>query len=148
RARPPRARARRDRRLGGGPMRLEAPSREHALRERIIQRVLRLRMGEVPDVIRTCQHRPEFFGKPLLAWIEAALRGPSRWTQGERELMAALVSKRNSCAFCIDAHSATAASLVGEDALRAALEDSENGLEPELRATLQFVQKLTLSPTE
>jgi len=131
-------------------MRLEAPGREHALRERIIQRVLRLRLGDVPDVIRTCQHRPEFFGKPFLAWVEAALRGPSRWTQGERELMAALVSKRNSCAFCIDSHSVTVASLVDEDTLRAALGDDPeaSGLAPDLRATLEFVEKLTLSPTD
>ena len=138
-------------------MRLQAPSHEHRLRERMIQRFMRLRLDAVPDVILTCQHRPEFFGKPFLAWVEASLRGSSQWTQGERELMAALVSDRNRCAFCIGSHSATAASLVGDETVRAVLrsdlgaegvEADGAGISTELRATLTFVEKLTLSPAE
>jgi uncharacterized peroxidase-related enzyme len=139
-------------------VRLEAPSREHRLRERIIQRLVRLRLDAVPDVVLACQHRPEFFGKPFLAWVEASLRDSSQWTQGDRELMAALVSDRNRCAFCIGTHSATAASLVGDETVRAVLqadrggaEDAEAdgaGISAELRATLAFVEKLSLSPAE
>lgn len=133
-------------------MRLSAPSDEHGLRERIIQRLIRLRLDAVPDVVLACQHRPEFFGKPFLAWIEASLRGPSEWTQGDRELMAALVSDRNRCAFCIGTHSATASSLVGEEmvmtVLRADLGDPEDDakISAGLRATLAFIERLTLSP--
>ena len=136
-------------------MRLSAPSQEHGLRERVIQRLIRLRLDAVPDVVLACQHRPEFFGKPFLAWIEASLRGPSQWSQGERELMAALVSDRNRCAFCIGTHSATASSLVGEETvtsvLRADLEDPGDNpgkaeISAGLRATLAFIEKLTLSP--
>lgn len=136
-------------------MRLEAPSHEHRLRERIIQRLVRVRLDAVPDVVLACQHRPEFFGKPFLAWIEASLRGSSRWTQGDRELMAALVSDRNRCTFCVGAHSATATSLVGDETVAAVLradlggaEDAEADVSPELRATLAFIEKLTLSPAE
>jgi uncharacterized peroxidase-related enzyme len=128
------------------------------MRERIIQRFIRLRLDAVPDVVLACQHRPEFFGKPLLAWVEASLRGSSQWTQGDRELMAALVSDRNRCAFCIGAHSATAASLVGDETVRAVLradlggaEDAEAdgaGLSAKLRGTLAFIEKLTLSPAQ
>jgi len=136
-------------------VRLEAPSREHRLRERIIQRVIRLRLDAVPDVILACQHRPAFFGKPWLSWVEAALRGSSEWTQGDQELIAALVSDRNRCTFCIGTHSATAASLVGEETVRAVLqadlgeaEAHDTGMSEELHATLAFAEKLTLTPDE
>lgn len=137
-------------------MKLEAPSREHRLRERVIQRLIRLRLDAVPDVILACQHRPEFFGKPFLAWIDAAIRGRSPWSQGERELMAALVSDRNRCTFCVGQHSATAAALVGDETvqsvLRADLDGATDGdgagISTELRATLAFLEKLTLTPEE
>jgi uncharacterized peroxidase-related enzyme len=139
-------------------VRLQAPGHQHRLRERMIQRLIRLRIDAVPDVILACQHRPEFFGRPFLAWVEASLRGSSQWTQGDRELMAALVSDRNRCAFCVGSHSATAASLVGGETVRAVLRSERDGTESaeadgaeistELRATLTFVEKLTLSPAE
>lgn len=139
-------------------MRLSAPRHEHGLRERVIQRLIRLRLDAVPDVVLACQHRPEFFGKPFLAWIEASLRGPSQWTQGDRELMAALVSDRNRCAFCIGTHSATASSLVGDEMVRTVLrvdlgdpeDDDADGakISAGLRATLAFIEKLTLSPAQ
>ena len=34
------------------------------------------------------------------------MRGPSTWSVGERELMATLVAKWNSCTFCAGAHGA------------------------------------------
>jgi hypothetical protein len=49
------------------------------------------------------------FDSPLGAWTQAAMRGPSTWTIGERELMAAMVAKWNSCTFCLGAHRAIAA---------------------------------------
>ncbi len=33
-----------------------------------------------------------------------AMRGPSAWSVGDRELMAAFVSKANECEYCIKAH--------------------------------------------
>jgi len=39
----------------------------------------------------------------------ALLRGPSSMTEGERELVATLVSSRNECRFCTNAHAYTAA---------------------------------------
>jgi alkylhydroperoxidase family enzyme len=49
------------------------------------------------------------FGSPLGAWTQVAMRGPSTWTIGERELIAAMVAKWNSCTFCLGAHRAIAA---------------------------------------
>jgi hypothetical protein len=53
----------------------------------------------VPDVVRTMLYRPEIFGGPFSAWMQEAMRGPSVWSVGERELFAAFVSSRNQCLF-------------------------------------------------
>jgi hypothetical protein len=53
----------------------------------------------VPDIVLTLQHRPRFFGGPFSRWVQAAMRGPSTWSHGDRELMAAFVSVRNQCVF-------------------------------------------------
>ena len=42
------------------------------------------------------------------------LRGESTLTEGERELIASLVSSRNQCVFCTTAHTAAADILLGE----------------------------------
>jgi len=51
------------------------------------------------DVRRLLGHRPDVFGRAFCEALEAALRGPSRWSVGERELFAAYVSARNHCVF-------------------------------------------------
>jgi hypothetical protein len=81
-------------------VRLRGPEHGHKLKTRMLHRVIRRVSGHpVPDVVRTLHHRPEFFGSHFSRWVEVALRGPSEWSQGERELMAALVSARNQCVF-------------------------------------------------
>lgn len=53
----------------------------------------------VSDIIRTLLYRPELFGKSFSNATHAALRGPSDWSAGERELFAAFVSSLNHCPF-------------------------------------------------
>ena len=77
----------------------------------------------LPDAARVAFYHKDFFGAPLGAWTHAAMRGPSRWSVGERELMAALVAKWNSCAFCLGAHGAVAAKEIERSAVDAALLD-------------------------
>ncbi len=52
-----------------------------------------------PDVVRALLYRPAFFGKAMNQLFQAVMRGPSAWTIGERELMAAFVSSLNRCRF-------------------------------------------------
>jgi hypothetical protein len=53
----------------------------------------------VPDVIRTLLYRPAFFGGPFSAAMNPVMRGRSRWSRGERELLAAYTSRLNQCPF-------------------------------------------------
>ena len=43
---------------------------------------------------------------PIRALTQFLLRGPSTLTEGERELIATIVSHRNQCKFCVTAHTA------------------------------------------
>jgi hypothetical protein len=81
-------------------MRIREVSTGHRLPEKLKLFVMRvLGRREPPDVVKTLLYRPKFFGKPANALFQAALRGPSEWTVGERELMAAYVSRLNRCVF-------------------------------------------------
>ena len=51
---------------------------------------------------------------PIRQLTQILLRGNSTLTEGERELMASVVSYGNECAFCTAAHTAAADLLLGE----------------------------------
>lgn len=52
-----------------------------------------------PDVIKTLLYRGDYFGNHLGNVFQEAMRGPSEWSVGDRELMASFVSKMNECEF-------------------------------------------------
>ncbi len=52
--------------------------------------------------------------QPIRELTQILLRGPSTLTEGERELIATVVSYRNQCKFCATAHTAAADILLGE----------------------------------
>lgn len=52
---------------------------------------------------------------PIRELTQILLRGPSTLTEGERELIATVVSHRNQCTFCTTAHTAAADILLGEE---------------------------------
>ena len=52
--------------------------------------------------------------KPIRELTQILLRGPSSLSQGERELIATVVSHRNQCRFCATAHTAAADLLLGD----------------------------------
>jgi uncharacterized peroxidase-related enzyme len=52
--------------------------------------------------------------QPIRELTQLLLRGPSTLSQGERELIATIVSHRNACRFCATAHTAAADLLLGE----------------------------------
>src|SRR5206468_10644634 len=62
----------------------------------------------VLDVIKLVKYRADFYGGPMQGVTHEAMRGPSTWSVGDRELMAAFVAKTNQCEFCTKAHAAVA----------------------------------------
>jgi uncharacterized peroxidase-related enzyme len=62
----------------------------------------------VPGILGPMMFRPET-AQPLNLLAEVLLRGESTLTRGERELIAAYVSKRNDCHFCHTSHATFAA---------------------------------------
>lgn len=62
-------------------------------------RELRARDGYVSDISLALRYRPELFGRPFSELLQAVMKGPSEWTEAERELFAAFVSLRNLCPF-------------------------------------------------
>lgn len=81
-------------------MRLSQVESGRGMLGRLVLRLLRWRIGQrVPDVLRVALYRRNFFGKHFGAYVQEALRGPSSWSLGELELMAAYVSRQNRCSF-------------------------------------------------
>jgi uncharacterized peroxidase-related enzyme len=103
----------------------------------------------VPDAAKLVFYRPDFYGSRAKAFTHEAMRGPSAWSVGDRELMAAYVSQANESAFCIGAHSATARQAYQDGPkVAAVLADLESApVEDGLRATLRMLGKLTREGT-
>ena len=82
--------------------------------------------------------------EPIRELTQVLLRGPSTLTEGERELIATLVSHRNACRFCATAHTAAADLLLGESDTAAAVKrDPEHApVSPKMRALLRIAGKV------
>jgi hypothetical protein len=81
-------------------MRLGVVDAGHDARGAAVLESLRRKFGREPaGVLKTLQYRPELFGRPFSATLERAMRGPSAWSPGERELFAAFTSALNQCPF-------------------------------------------------
>lgn len=118
----------------------------HRLLIGFISLVARMRL---PDAARVAFYHRAFIAAPMGAWTQAAMRGPSVWSVGERELMAAMVAKWNSCAFCVGAHGAVAAKTMERPLVDAVLADYRAApISPALQAALAFLEVMTLRPLE
>jgi hypothetical protein len=60
---------------------------------------LQERDGYVSDISLALRYRPELFGEPISAYFQEVMKGSSDWSEAERELFAAFVSKLNQCPF-------------------------------------------------
>jgi hypothetical protein len=66
---------------------------------RVLELIREERGTEPPDVLKTLHYRPALFGRPFSEALDLAMRGPSDWSPGERELFAGFVSALNQCPF-------------------------------------------------
>ncbi|HEY7605001.1 MAG TPA: peroxidase [Gaiellaceae bacterium] len=81
-------------------MRLEVVDHGHAPAEAAVLEQIRQARGVEPvGVLKTLYYRPDLFGRPFSAALDLAMRGPSDWSPGERELFAGFVSSLNQCPF-------------------------------------------------
>jgi hypothetical protein len=81
-------------------VRLTVVDTGHAPAEAAVLDTIRERSGNEPlGVVKTLLYRPELFGRPFSEALDVAMRGPSEWSAGERELFAAFTSFLNECQF-------------------------------------------------
>jgi uncharacterized peroxidase-related enzyme len=98
----------------------------------------------VPGIRSLVLFRPET-GKPLYELAQVLLRGESPLSPAERELIAAHVSSRNNCRFCMESHAAAARCLYGDDRqlVDEVLKDPlYDGLSPKMKALLHIAGKV------
>lgn len=68
----------------------------------------------LPGITGLLEYRKDT-ATPIRELTQILLRGESTLTEGERELIATLVSHRNACVFCTTAHTAAANVFLGDD---------------------------------
>src|SRR6187549_1185754 len=79
----------------------------------------------LPGITGLLEYRKDT-GAPIRELTQILLRGPSTLTEGERELIATIVSHKNECTFCVTAHTAAANILLGEDETTASIKNDIN----------------------
>lgn len=109
----------------------------------------RERLGFIPNVLRRYALRPSH----LLRWndhYEELMKGDSGLSKAEREMIAVVVSVANECRYCIAAHSAALRKLTKNPELADAIaaDHTRAGVDPRVRAMLDYAVKLTRRPTE
>jgi len=67
----------------------------------------------LPGITGLLEYRKDS-AQPIRDLTQVLLRGPSTLTEGERELIATVVSHNNECRFCTSAHTAAVDLLLGE----------------------------------
>lgn len=131
-------------------MRLSILEKGHSVGSKVLFAIIRLFSGHpVVDAVKLVTYRPDFYGGPMKRLTHEAMRGPSAWSLGDRELMAASISQVNETEFCIKAHSAVAERAYKDSGkVSAALTDLDTApISESLRATLRMLRKLTREHT-
>jgi uncharacterized peroxidase-related enzyme len=131
-------------------MRLAILDSGHGFGSRVLFALIRaISRQPVLDVIKLVKYRADFYGRPMQTVTHEAMRGPSAWSVGDRELMAAFIAKTNECEWCTKAHGAVAERAYGGGTkVSAVLSNLETApIEEPLRATLRILRKLTLEQT-
>jgi uncharacterized peroxidase-related enzyme len=101
----------------------------------------------LPGIRGLFAFRPET-GRSLSALAETLLVGESPLSRGERETIAAFVSRRNECGFCMESHAAAARHLLGDEhpSVDAVLADGDTApVSAKLRALLTIAGKVQMS---
>jgi uncharacterized peroxidase-related enzyme len=97
----------------------------------------------VPGIRSLVMFRPET-GRYLYDLAQNLLRGPSPLTEAEREMIAAYVSSRNNCNFCMKSHAAAARCLLADDGsvVDEVLHDKRENVSAKMNALLNIAAKV------
>ena len=131
-------------------MRLAILDNGHSLGTKALFALIRtVSRQPVLDVVKLVKYRADFYGESMSKVTQDAMRGPSAWSVGDRELMAAFVAMTNQCEFCTKVHTAVAQGAYrDEKKVSAALSGLATApIEEPLRATLLMLGKLTREHT-
>lgn len=111
--------------------------------------ICREKVGFVPNVFRAYTTRPERFRK-YNAYRNDLMRSESGLSALEREMIAVTVSSANRCHYCLVAHGQILRELSGDPALGDTIVINYRAakLSPRHRSMLDFVWKLTLTPSD
>lgn len=124
-------------------MRLPILENGHRLRARLFMRLVRrLTRQHIDAIAQMALYRPQFFGSPMLDLGPEVIRGPSYWSPGEREFLAAYTSRLNECPFCARIHTETTRV---ESAGRIDVDDLTS-VRPQVAAVLPLLDKVTRTP--
>jgi AhpD family alkylhydroperoxidase len=109
---------------------------------------LQERDSYVSDISLALRYRPELFGEPFSELLQDVMKGPSDWTEAERELFAAFVSAQNQCPFWTESHGAVASYAFGNaELVDAVLGDYETApIDDRLKGALHFLATLDPAP--
>ena len=101
---------------------------------------------ELPGIRGLLAFKPET-AATVSAFTQQLLRGPSSLTPGEREIIAAVVSRLNDCRFCSMSHTAAAQQVTGDrDLVDAVIRDPASApIGEKLRALLAVAAKVQRS---
>lgn len=99
------------------------------------------------NLVTVFRRFPEL-ARPLHGFAEALMRGPSPFSPGERELIAAFVSTLNGCDYCRGAHLETARHLgVEPEVVDACVADLEaSPVREAIKPVLRYCRKLNDAP--
>jgi uncharacterized peroxidase-related enzyme len=100
----------------------------------------------LPGITGLLEYRKDT-AQPIRELTQILLRGPSVLSEGERELIATVVSHGNECTFCSNAHAAAADLLLGEpESTIAVKQNPENApVSNKMKALLQIASKVQKS---
>lgn len=103
----------------------------------------------LPGITGLLEYRKDTAG-PIRELTQVLLRGESSLTEGERELIATVVSHRNACRFCTAAHTAAADVLLGENATSASVKNDieTTGLSEKMKALLVIAAQVQVNGKE
>ena len=79
--------------------------------------------AHLPGITGLLEYRKDA-AAPIRELTQILLRGPSSLTEGERELIATVVSNKNECKFCTAAHTAAANQLLNEEETSSAVKEN------------------------